>query len=385
MHQDVYSQAFSGEGAPAWAVCTNGVPPTVLPGRWSRNYTNPGFKVSIDHFFANDVAGDLQGEFDRTWGVVAATFAANPWVIGYDPFNEPYARAVSDAASPLGGADQSAALECLYTGRTDPGLSVTGRRLSCPATVPAEGVIPTIEAADPTHLVFVEPDILSTNSDPDLLGPMPFGRLVYNFHAYCGSRSPVTGDPTDPARCTARIVGLMRTAQAARTLLGSPQQPGGPAWFMSEFGAMTSTATLDPVVAEAQRLGVGWAYWSWKYYGDPTGSSHEALVGPDGSLGPQAESLVRPYAEAVAGRAPIETFDPASNVYTLTYRSDPTVADPTVVMTVPSYRYAAGYCADITGGRIASVAGSPKLVVFNAVGATQVTVELEPGPCDGRG
>ena len=36
MHQDVYNQAFDGEGAPAWAVCTNDVRATDPPGRWSQ-------------------------------------------------------------------------------------------------------------------------------------------------------------------------------------------------------------------------------------------------------------------------------------------------------------------------------------------------------------
>src|ERR1019366_10032490 len=38
MHEDVYSTGFRGEGAPPWAVCTNGIPIKTLPGRWSNNY-----------------------------------------------------------------------------------------------------------------------------------------------------------------------------------------------------------------------------------------------------------------------------------------------------------------------------------------------------------
>jgi len=33
MHEDVYSTGFRGEGAPDWAVCTNGLPIKTLPGR----------------------------------------------------------------------------------------------------------------------------------------------------------------------------------------------------------------------------------------------------------------------------------------------------------------------------------------------------------------
>ena len=45
---------------------------------------------AYSHFWDNDVVGDLQGEFDAIWTRVAAHFRDNPWVIGYDPFNEPY-------------------------------------------------------------------------------------------------------------------------------------------------------------------------------------------------------------------------------------------------------------------------------------------------------
>jgi len=38
MHQDVYGTVLGGEGAPRWAVCTDGVKPTRPPGRWSRVY-----------------------------------------------------------------------------------------------------------------------------------------------------------------------------------------------------------------------------------------------------------------------------------------------------------------------------------------------------------
>ena len=37
MDQDVYNVNFRGEGAPDWAVCTDGVPIVPTGGRWSNN------------------------------------------------------------------------------------------------------------------------------------------------------------------------------------------------------------------------------------------------------------------------------------------------------------------------------------------------------------
>ena len=117
MHQDVYNQAFRGEGAPAWAVCTDDsrCPPSPAGGR--RNYRNASLDVAVAHFWTNDVVGDLQGQFDRVWAVVARYFAHNPWVVGYDPYNEPFEREVTSTDA----RQFRHALECFYTGRVHPG------------------------------------------------------------------------------------------------------------------------------------------------------------------------------------------------------------------------------------------------------------------------
>ena len=68
MHQDVYNEMFDGEGAPNWAVCTNGRLNVDRPGRWSLEYGTAAAGAAFTHFWRNDVRGDLQGEYDRVWG-----------------------------------------------------------------------------------------------------------------------------------------------------------------------------------------------------------------------------------------------------------------------------------------------------------------------------
>jgi endoglycosylceramidase len=210
MHQDLYSQVFGGEGAPPWAVCTDGLPVVHPPGRWSRVYGTAALEAAFEHFWNNDVSGDLQGEYDHVWSAVARYFRDNPWVLGYDPFNEPFAKA------PRGSANHrfDAQLECFYTGKAEPGLALdTKQAVSCPPDDPAVGLIPTILAADPHHLIFYEPDIFSKKGTPNYVGPMDFPNLVFNFHDYCSNRNPITGDPTDLALCTSqelRTISLRR-------------------------------------------------------------------------------------------------------------------------------------------------------------------------------
>jgi endoglycosylceramidase len=380
MHQDVYSQPFRGEGAPPWAVCTNGQPIVTASGRWSRNYRDPTLEIAVDHFWDNDVVGDLQGQFDMVWGLVARYFRHNPWVLGYDPYNEPY----STEHTPGDAVAFAVDLQCFYAGRANPGhLAGSTTRLRCPATDPAVGVIGTIEHADPHGLVFAEPDIYSSRNRPNLLGPMDYPRLVLNFHSYCRYRSPVTGEPTDNAACAAEVLTTLLNRARERPLLSTRYQRGGPAWFLSEFGAADQDpAFIDRVTGYTDLLELGWAYWSWKYYDDPTGSSDEALVLANGRLAPIGPVLSQPYPQAVAGTPESVLFDPSTDRFAMTYVPDHRITAPTIVFVDGQLHYSSkGYCATVDGGRVASPPGSAHLLVTNDRGARAVNVELTPGRC----
>lgn len=379
MHQDVYSQAFDGEGAPAWAVCTDGEPIVTATGRWSRNYGDPTLKIATDHFWSNDVIGDLQGQFDMVWGVVAHYFRHNPWVVGFDPYNEPF----SAERTPEDTLAFAADLQCFYAGRANPGhLAGTTGKLTCPASDPTRGVIGTIEAADPHRLVFVEPDIYSSHNGPNLLGPMDYPNLVLNFHSYCRYRSPVTGEPTNVAACESEVLTTMLNRARERPLLSSRRERGGPAWIMSEFGADHDPVYLDQVTGYADLLELGWIYWSWKYYDDPTGSTDEALASPSGKLAPTAGVLSRPYPEAVAGTPESVIFDPESDRFDMTYAPDPRITEPTIIDVPGRVHYLGrGYCTTVVGGHLESAPGSASLLVANVPGARTVSVTIAPGGC----
>ena len=76
---------------------------------------------------------------------------------------------------------------------------------------------------------------------------------------------------------------------------------------------------------------VGWVYWSWKYYGDPTGSAAESLVMADGRLKATARVLSRTYPEAVAGRPISFDYSPNTDVFHLAYAPNHRIHAPTVV------------------------------------------------------
>ncbi len=378
MHQDLYSQVFGGEGAPPWAVCTNDLPVVHPPGRWSRVYGTAALQVAFEHFWNNDVVGNLQGRYDAVWSAVASYFAHDPWIVGYDPFNEPFSTSVLS----VGHHQLDAQIECFYTGTAHPGEALdTERTVTCPPDDPREGVIPSILAADPHHLIFYEPDIFTKRGAPNYVGAMDFANLVLNFHNYCGHRSPVTGDPTNLGACVSHELHTMSVRALDRTQLGSPQQPGGPAIFMSEFGATSSSALLNAVTAGANDNLLGWTYWAWKYYRDPTGSSHEALARANGTLKPTAAALAQTYAEAIAGTPTSMTFDPRTAAFSLSYVANDAVRAPTVVFVPIKYHYPKGYCATASGASIVSAPGAAHLKVLNVPGASTVTVNIRSGSC----
>jgi len=375
MHQDVYSTPFRGEGAPSWAVCTNGVPIKTLPGRWSNNYASPSLNAAVRNFWNNDVSGDIQGEYDRAWRAVAATFKNNPWVVGYDPINEPFTTTL-DRLTPEA---LDTRLECFYTGSSAPGhLLYSSKVLNCPPDVPAEGLIPTIEAADPNHLIFREPTIFTSGGAPNYVGAMNYPNLVLNFHDYCSYRSGVTGNPYNLSACVAQEESTFIRRSAEGPLVATQSEPLGLPLFMSEFGATQSSTLLQNLTRVANESLVGWAYWSWKYYDDPTGSSAEALAGPSGQLHPIAQALSQPYPEAVAGSLTLIDYDASSHTFYLSYLSNPKVVAPTLVV-VPPHRYPNGYCARTSAGRVHQ--GTDVVEVNGPRTITTVEVTVIPGQC----
>jgi endoglycosylceramidase len=381
MHQDVYSEVFGGEGAPDWAVCTNGATPKPklnVPD-WSVNLRGPGVVTAYEHFWRNDVEGNLQGEFDSVWAKVAAHFRRNPWVIGYDPFNEPY----GEGLPPYGlGGSFDAELQCFYAGRADPGTTQSGAAVRCPADDPRVGLIPRLEAADPNHLVFYEGNYTTDSGPLNHIGPMPFPRLVLNFHDYCFLHVPNGPEPSDFATVCAPSENLVFTEHASQRVRDSTaEQPGGPASLLTEFGATTDTADLGRVTADADSHLVGWIYWQWLNYQDPTGSHSSGLWPPSAPTPAMLAVLSQTYPSAIAGTPIATSFDPTSDRFELRFRSNPRITEPTVIFVPVSLHYANGYCATVAGARITSAPDAGYVDIRNGPKATDVTVTVAPGHC----
>ena len=129
----------------------------------------------------------------------------------------------------------------------------------------------------------------------------------------------MTGNPTDLLKCLQAEETAASEQDITRLSMGSAAQPSGPAIFMSEFGATTSIPLAGFDVEWAGLDDLGWIYWAWKYYDDPTGSSAEGLVQPDGSYSPIVTVLSRTYPQAVAGDPNSTIFNPFTGAFNMVY------------------------------------------------------------------
>lgn len=92
MHQDLFSAEYE-DGAPGWATLSGGFE-YEKTDLWSDAYLlSPAVQACFDNFWNNTTACDgigIQDHFITTWVKIAERFSNNPYVVGYDFFNEPF-------------------------------------------------------------------------------------------------------------------------------------------------------------------------------------------------------------------------------------------------------------------------------------------------------
>ncbi len=96
MHQDLYSGNDGqsvGDGAPSWAVITDGAKPRMPIFVWADGYFfGKWVHRSFDHFWNNSfVKGvGLQDRYCDLWKMLAGRYGNKPALFGYDLMNEPF-------------------------------------------------------------------------------------------------------------------------------------------------------------------------------------------------------------------------------------------------------------------------------------------------------
>jgi len=352
-HQDDISGRFHGEGFPDWALYTDGLPgcpSSLLNAGGDQRLCSPAMGRVWDNLWANRAG--LWQAYSEMWKKVAARFASEPGVLGYDILNEPWA------------------------GKQFPTCLTTS---GCPSFYreylqPFEDMVASsIRSVDPVHTVVYEPDDLASSglhlssSGPQswLTAPTPAGpNALYTFHINCSFNCD-----------NAMAANLASAARLDAPLL------------IGEDGGCMGTSVFTSAVRHADAAQVGWIHWAWKStHQDNSGGidSCDSMFHNDANLATlnqtKADILSEPYPMAIAGTPTAYGFDPATDTFSLTYAPDPSISAPTVVFSAPRH-YPSGYRIEVQGAHFTSSECSPYLTIVNDPGSARVSLKLVPGSC----
>jgi endoglycosylceramidase len=335
-HQDVFW------GMPAWATTPEGAAlsasqPAFLDGiGWAAAYASPRSLRQWEDFWANVAIDGGRGVVDLYGDGVAAVaerFADVPNVIGIDLLNEPFAGEQFIGCLSECGARYRQVAEAF--------ASMTER---------ARAVAPDLP-------VWWEPFTFG----PPFPGVSdPGDNIGYTFHAYCldtdGGR-PVAPDPAVVLLCRAVFGEIFGQAQRVSAAWDTPV-------ILGEFGASNSplNASLAAELADQHLL-------SWLHWHHPPQRYPEVVE----------SHLVRPYAQATAGRPLLQRFDPVTGVFRFRYEPDHSISEPTSIA-VPGEHYPNGYDVVVTGGVVTSSPDSGRLTIEPDPASAQVEVEVSRRP-----
>ena len=350
-HQDMYNERFGGEGFPAWAVHDDGIP-TPYDAGFPGNYFQPSTTRAFDNFYAN--VDGLEDLYAKAWGAVAERFKSTSYVVGYDLLNEPWPGSqFATCANPAGCPvfDQTALMP-LYDKATT-----------------------AIRRSDPQRVVWVEPHAIFNDGAQTNLGPFTDKQIGLSFHQYCTTAAFThsSGGKRGPD-CEPQGELVFDNADSFAASAGTTD-------LLTEFGASDDLPDLARVTASADKHLVGWQYWQYKEWADPTtesgASGGQGMFRNDADLSTlkqdKADLLVRPFARAVAGIPVSMAFDPASRTFTLAYDAKPASGLTEVVL--PHRHYPRGYRVQVSGATVVSAPGAPVLLL-RAGGAGRVTVTV---------
>ncbi|MBU9762536.1 glycoside hydrolase family 5 protein [Mycobacterium sp. TNTM28] len=367
MHQDLYSTELHGEGAPAWATQTGGLPNPdlgALLGQFVVNYyLSPAQNHAWDAFWANSDAPDgvgLQNHYAQSWQAVAGYFGDNPNVIGYNIINEPWVGS-GWLATILNGA-------FFGTQQLTPMYNQT---------------IAAIRSVDPNTPVFVSPASPAVDEisailfgQPVALGEISDPNTVLEYHGY-GNVAGIN---------LSFLVGPI-LAGRADSYSTEHEMPA----IMGEFGATSDPDALADETRAADAKQISWANWAYTGVGEITSSASptdQSLV-YDPSLPPVGDNvnssnlkvLSKPYPQVVSGTPQGWTVseDGTFNFTYSTARVDGSgdfAAGSQTIISTPTVQYPNGYQVTVTGGHVVSAPNDPRLVIASDPGATVVTVTV---------
>ena len=347
-HQDGWGPVVGSDGFPEWMTLTGDAENDTSVGFPFYYEQNPALQQAFQSFWDNATGPDdagLQDDYAAMFSAVARQLASQPYVLGYDLFNEPWP-----------GTTWSACLN------DKGGCPTLDRGELGPAYAKA---VAAIRAAGDRHLIFGEPFSLfnfglSTTSIP-VPGADPNAGMA--FHVY----------PLTPNQAPAAISNAVSWSAST-----------GGALLNTEWGATEISQTLTSESLALDSALVPWIFWSFCCELVP---SLQHAPGGTNLVASTASALIQPYPLAVAGTPQRLTLDASAQTLSFTWSTARVGGGSFATGTVttfeaPALTYPQGYTATATNGWITSAPCSPLLTVAAQPGADTVTVQVQPaGTC----
>ena len=301
VHQDLYGWTVNGNGAPDWAVDTQGleVKPIAEGQPWYLQGADPAVQAAFQSFW-NPADGDtrLQDHYLASVAHLTERFADNSTVIGIDVMNEP-SFANGDLNATLAIQPDAAAGNF-----NNENLTAFNNR-----------AIEAVRAVDPDVWVFIQPTSL-INAFPypgDLLEDQIVDprdgapRIVYAGHLYEPKVHDGLGYSDDSTYV--KEWRTMRT-QEAKAMKGA-------LWF-GEWGSNGDQEGMDRYVSDVLTMAdeemAGWAWWSW----DP-GNGWSPVESDGKTPSANGERLLRVQPRAVVGVPTDFTWDAKASTFKMTW------------------------------------------------------------------
>lgn len=318
MHQDLYALKFGGDGAPDWAIRTNGAKPLNLENApWWLNNINPEVVNCWINFWSYTHHKDLQDHYAMAWQKVAERFKDNPYVIGYDLMNEPWGGDIIKVF--LTGEFERKQLFDFY------------KRL-----------IPKIRQIDIEKYIFFEPTPApvtfgAPSNLPAIKDTRVPAKIVYAPHCYPYDTHEGGGYTPSSKK---NLIDWERERKKD-VLVKNNTIP----LLTGEFGLSPSNKDFDIYLKDfftmSDRNQWHWAYWS----NDKGGWSP---LNEDRTPTPILEHLVRVYPKAVAGKIIEFSYEHAQQEFVLIYANNASIKEPTEIV-VPKMCMPDGHILEISG------------------------------------
>jgi endoglycosylceramidase len=314
MHQDTYGPVDSdgrligGNGHPAWAFLTDGLPFTRREP-FGFNYFEPAVVRAFDNFWDYSRHPELQDGYAGALARLARRFRDHPAVLGYDIMNEPWAGTLANFPEQFDTGPYAAFLERM---------------------------IAAIRTADADKWIFYEPRAVGPNDGapsyiPVLDDPREGeDRLVYAPHFYSFL---IEGGASEEGTYNAEgNVSHERWQASRKAEIDAQRAP----LLIGEFGARAGTLNIEAYMRDtaemADRLLSGWAHWSY--------DRRDAFspVDAEGKERPYVNELVRVYPQRIAGEPEHFEYDADRRRLILSFFEKPGVTGPTEIY-VPETRF----------------------------------------------